>query len=121
MKQVLTENAPKPVGPYSQAVKANGFLFISGQLGIDKDGNVKDTIEEQTEQAIENIKAILKKENLDLKNVVKVTVYLKDMNDFGKMNSVYEKYFTGKPARACIGVNLFKNFKIEIEAIAVYE
>jgi len=105
MKQVLTENAPKPVGPYSQAVKANGFLFISGQLGIDK----------------ENIKAILKKENLDLKNVVKVTVYLKDMNDFGKMNSVYEKYFTGKPARACIGVNLFKNFKIEIEAIAVYE
>ena len=121
MKQILTEDAPKPVGPYSQAVKANGFLFISGQLGIDRDGNVRETVEEQTEQAIKNIRAILRKENLDLNNVVKVTVYLRDMDDFGKMNSVYEKYFTGKPARACVGVGLIKNFKIEIEAIAVYE
>ena len=120
MKIILSENAPKPVGSYSQAVKANGFLFISGQLGIDKDGNVKETIEEQTEQALENIRSILKKENLDLKNVVKVTIFLKDMEDFGKMNSVYERYFK-IPARACVGVNLFKNFKIEIEAVASYE
>ncbi|MCK4636454.1 MAG: RidA family protein [Methanomicrobia archaeon] len=120
MKTVLSENAPKPVGPYSQAVKANGFLFISGQLGMDKNGNVKETIEGQTEQALENIKAILSKENLDLDNVVKVTIFLNDMENFGKMNSVYEKYLKA-PARACFGVNLIKNFKIEIEATASYE
>jgi len=120
MKIILSENAPRPVGPYSQAVKANRFLFVSGQLGMGRNGNVKETIEEQTEQALENIRSILKEESLDLKNVVKVTIFLKDMEDFGKMNSVYERYFK-TPARACVGVNLFKNFKIEIEAVASYE
>ncbi|MEA1993573.1 MAG: RidA family protein [Euryarchaeota archaeon] len=120
MKPILTKNAPEPVGPYSQAVKTDGFLFISGQLGIDNDGNVKETVEEQTTQALENIQAILKKENLELQNVAKITVYLSDMNNFDKMNSVYKKYFQ-RPARACIGVTLFKTFKVEIEAVAVYE
>lgn len=121
MKIIFSEKAPKPVGPYSQAVKANGFLFVSGQLGIDPEGNVKRNIEDQTEQCILNIKSILEKEGLTLKNVVKATVYLKSMDDFQKMNAIYEKYFIGKPARACIGVGLIKDFKVEIEAIASYD
>jgi len=121
MKPIFTEKAPKPVGPYSQAVKSNGFLFISGQLGVDTEGHVPDTIEGQTEQCIKNIKSILEHEGLTLENVVKATVFLTDMGNFSQMNSVYEKYFTGKPARAAIGVALLKNFKIEIEVIASYE
>jgi 2-iminobutanoate/2-iminopropanoate deaminase len=121
MKQIFTEKAPKPVGPYSQAIQCGGFLFVSGQLGVDTEGNVKDSIEGQTEQVIQNIKVILEKEGLTLQKVVKATVYLKDMNDFQKMNGVYEKYFTGKPARAAVGVSLIKNFEVEIEVIASYE
>jgi 2-iminobutanoate/2-iminopropanoate deaminase len=121
MKAIYTEKAPQPVGPYSQAIKSNGFLFVSGQLGVDTDGNVPDTIEGQTEQSIKNIKEILAKENLTLKNVVKATVFLTTMDDFPNMNSVYEKHFTGKPARAAVGVSLLKNFKVEIEVIATYE
>jgi len=121
MKPVFSKNIPKPVGPYSPAVKANGFLFISGQLGMDVHGIVKETIEEQTKQVLENIKAILAEENLGLENVVKVTVYLKNMEDFAKMNSVYEKYFKTPARMTCGGLSFSKNFKIEIEAIASYE
>ncbi|MBU7014949.1 MAG: hypothetical protein HXS52_02065 [Theionarchaea archaeon] len=121
MKPVYTEKAPKPVGPYSQAVKSNGFLFVSGQLGVDVKGITTDTIEGQTEQCILNIRNILEQEGLSLEKVVKATVYLADMNDFQKMNSVYEKYFTGKPARAAVGVSLLKNFKVEIEVVATYQ
>jgi 2-iminobutanoate/2-iminopropanoate deaminase len=121
MKTIYTEKAPKPVGPYSQAVKSNGFLFVSGQLGVDVHGTTKDTIEGQTEQCILNIRHILEQEGLSLEKVVKATVYLADMNDFQKMNSVYEKYFTGKPARAAVGVALLKNFKVEIEVVASFE
>jgi 2-iminobutanoate/2-iminopropanoate deaminase len=120
MKKIFTENAPAPVGPYSQAVKANGFLFISGQLGIDKEGNAKKTVEEQTAQALENIKAILAEENLGLENIVKMTVFLTDMGNFSKMNGVYKKYLS-TPARACVGVSLIKDFHVEIEAVAAYE
>lgn len=118
MKIIYTEKAPKPVGPYSQAVKSNGFLFVSGQLGVDANGAKKDTIEGQTEQCILNIKHILEKEGLSLENVVKATVFLTDMDNFKKMNSVYEKYFTGKPARAAVGVSLLPGFKVEIEVVA---
>jgi 2-iminobutanoate/2-iminopropanoate deaminase len=121
MKAVLSKNAPKPVGPYSQAMKSNGFLFVSGQLGVDTEGNVGKTIEEQTEQCIHNLTSILKEEGLTLEHVVKATVFLTDMNNFSKMNSVYEKHFTGKPARACVGVGLIKGFLVEIEVVASYE
>ena len=121
MQSIFTEKAPKPVGPYSQAVKSNGFLFVSGQLGVDTAGKVPDTIEGQTEQCIKNIKSILEQEGLTLQKVVKATVYLKDMTDFQKMNAVYEKFFTGKPARAAVGVSLIKDFRVEIEVIATYE
>ncbi|WP_456321948.1 Rid family detoxifying hydrolase, partial [Palaeococcus sp. (in: euryarchaeotes)] len=88
MKEIVfSESAPKPIGPYSQAVKAGNFLFIAGQIPADKDGNlVKGDIKAQTRQVLENIKAILEAAGGSLENVVKVTVYLKDMNDFGAMN-----------------------------------
>lgn len=88
---------------------------------MDVHGIVKETIEEQTKQVLENIKAILAEENLGLENVVKVTVYLKNMEDFAKMNSVYEKYFKTPARMTCGGLSFSKNFKIEIEAIASYE
>ncbi|MCD6559410.1 MAG: RidA family protein [Palaeococcus sp.] len=122
MKEIVfSENAPKPIGPYSQAVKAGNFLFIAGQIPADKDGNlVKGDIKAQTRQVLENIKAILEAAGGSLENVVKVTVYLKDMNDFGAMNEVYSEYFgNSKPARAAVEVaRLPKDVGIEIEAIA---
>ncbi len=126
MKQILnTEQAPKAIGPYSQAVKANGFLFISGQLPADKDsGSIVDGgIAVQTQQSLENIKAILAAAGSSFSNVVKTTVYLKDMNDFAAMNEVYANYFTQQcPARACIQVaRLPKDAMVEIEVIATLE
>ncbi len=122
MKEVVfSGDAPRPIGPYSQAVKVGNFLFISGQIPADKDGNlVKGDIKAQTRQVLENIKAILEAAGAGLENVVKVTVYLKDMNDFGAMNEVYSEYFgESKPARAAVEVSrLPKDVKIEIEAIA---
>ena len=122
MKEVVfSGDAPRPIGPYSQAVKEGNFLFISGQIPADKDGNlVKGDIKAQTRQVLENIKAILEAAGAGLENVVKVTVYLKDMNDFGAMNEVYAEYFgESKPERAAIEVaRLPKDVGIEIEAIA---
>lgn len=125
MKEIIfTENAPKPIGPYSQAIKASGeILFISGQIPIDNAGNiVGNDIIVQTRQVIANIESILKSQNLSLQNVVKTTVLLKNMNDFSEMNKVYEEYFKeSKPARAAYEVaRLPKDVLIEIEAIAVY-
>ncbi|MGB9702523.1 MAG: RidA family protein [Candidatus Kapaibacteriota bacterium] len=125
MKQkVLTKNAPAPIGPYSQGVIAEGkFLFISGQIPLTPEGNFAgNTIEEQTHQSIKNIEAILKEVGLSLKNVVKTTVLMQDLADFGKMNEVYEGYFSeSKPARAAFQVaRLPKDALIEIEAIAVF-
>ena len=119
---VSTENAPKAIGPYSQAVKANGFLFLSGQIPLDKDTNliVGDTIEAQAEQVIKNINAILSSQGLGFESVVKTTCFLSDMADFSKFNSVYEKYFISKPARSLVAVKtLPKNVLVEIEVIAL--
>lgn len=125
MKEIIfTENAPKPIGPYSQAIKASGeLLFISGQIPIDNAGNiVGNDITVQTRQVIANIESILKSQNLSLLNIVKTTVLLKNMNDFSEMNKVYEEFFKeSKPARAAYEVaRLPKDVLIEIEAIAVY-
>ena len=123
-EQVLTPNAPAPIGPYSQAVIAEGkYLFISGQIPFTPEGKLAgETIEEQTHQAIKNIEAILNQAGLTLENVVKTTVLMVDLGDFGKMNAIYESYFgSSKPARAAYQVSrLPKDVLIEIEAIAVF-
>ncbi len=121
---IETEKAPKPVGPYSQAIKAGGMVFVSGQVGIDPETGekVEGGIEKETEQTLQNVRAILEEAGLTLKDVAKVTVYLKDINDFSRMNQVYSQVFAEhKPARACVETNLVKDFLVEIDAIAVTE
>lgn len=123
-KEIInTSNAPSAIGPYSQGVKAGNMLFISGQIPVNPISNeIPKTIEEQTKQSLENVKAILKEAGATLDSVVKTTVFLTDLNDFVKMNEVYATYFDGeiKPARAAIEVSrLPKDVKIEIEAIAI--
>jgi len=117
---IFSQDAPSPIGPYSQAVRAGDFIFISGQLGINREGKMEEGIKEQTERAIKNIEAILKAAGSSLRDVVRVTVYLANIDDFGDMNKVYEKYFGDiKPARVTVGgCKLPKNAKIEIEAVA---
>ncbi len=121
-KVICTEQAPKAVGPYSQAIEANGFLFISGQIPIDpQTGKVIDGgIKEQTEQVLKNIGAILKEAGLSYSNVVKTTCLLNDMDNFAAMNEVYARYFTADmPARAAYGVvRLPLGVMVEIECIA---
>jgi 2-iminobutanoate/2-iminopropanoate deaminase len=122
MKVVKTEKAPTPVGPYSQAVEAGSIVFVSGQVGIDPEtgSKVKGGIEKETEQTLTNIAAILEEAGLTTKDVAKVTVYLKDINDFSAMNQVYSVFFQDhKPARACVEANLVKDFLVEIDAVAV--
>ena len=123
MKQIIaTENAPKAVGPYSQAVEVNGTVYISGQIPVvPADGSVPESIEAQTRQSLKNIGAILEKTGLKYSNVVKTTVLLADIADFAAMNAVYAEFFTEeKPARACYQVAaLPMGVKVEIEAIAV--
>lgn len=123
-KTIFTENAPAPIGPYSQAIAAEGkFIFISGQIPLTPNGTLAgEDIKSQTHQAIKNIQAILQAENLTLKNVVKTTVLLKSMDDFAVMNQIYEEYFAeSKPARAAFQVGkLPRDVLIEIEAIAFY-
>jgi 2-iminobutanoate/2-iminopropanoate deaminase len=119
---VLTDRGPKPIGPYSQAVRTNGFLFVSGQVALDpKTGEMTGTnIRPQTERVFENIKGILEAAGSNLHHVVKTTVFLKDMNDFSTMNEVYAKYFTtAPPARSTVQVSrLPKDALVEIEVIA---
>lgn len=123
MKKVIaTENAPKAVGPYSQAIAANGILYISGQIPVvPADGSVPDGIADQTRQSLKNIGAILAEAGMDYDNVVKTTVLLDDIANFKAMNDVYAEFFTGdKPARACYQVAaLPMGVKVEIEAVAV--
>jgi 2-iminobutanoate/2-iminopropanoate deaminase len=124
LKVIQTGEAPAPVGPYSQAVESQGMVFVSGQVGINpKTGKkVEGGIEKETEQVLKNIKAILEKAGLTLENVAKVTVYLKDINDFQSMNGVYSQFFSQhKPARACVEANMVKDFLVEIDCIAVRE
>jgi len=118
---VQTENAPKPVGPYSQAIKAGGFLFVSGQLGIEpKQGKiVASDVSMQTRQVLENIKAILQAAGYTLNDVVKTEVFLLSMAMFKEFNSEYEKYFPlDAPARVTIATQLPANALVEVSVIA---
>lgn len=122
MEKIHTERAPEAIGPYSQAIVANGFVFASGQIPIvPETGEIKEgCIKCQTKQIMENIGAILKAANTDFSRVVKTTCFLADMNDFAKFNEVYGEYFTGKPARSCVAVkDLPKGVKAEVEVIAL--
>jgi len=121
MKTIQSDKAPAAIGPYSQAITAAGLLFASGQIPLDPaTGAIKgDTIEVQTEQAVANVKAVLEEAGLTFENVVKTTCYLADMADFAAFNTVYAKYFTGKPARSCVAVKaLPKGALVEIEVTA---
>jgi 2-iminobutanoate/2-iminopropanoate deaminase len=121
-KFISTTNAPGAVGPYSQAVKTGNLIFVSGQIPFVPETMklVSEDIAEQTHQSLKNLKAILEEAGASLEDVVKVTLFIKDMNDFGKINEVYAQYFnTNKPARACVEVvRLPLDVKIEAEAIA---
>ncbi len=120
-EQIITKDAPSAIGPYSQAIKANGFVFLSGQIGINpKDGSVAETLEEQTTQVLNNIAAILKEANSGFYKVVKTSVFLQDLKDFEAMNKIYETYFKAPyPARSTFQVaKLPKDVKVEIEVIA---
>lgn len=122
MQVISTPDAPSAIGPYSQAVSINGFLFIFGQVAlVPKTGEViGSTINEQAEQCCKNIQAILKANDMTFANVVKTTCFLDDMTDFSAFNNVYENYFISKPARSCVAVKeLPKKLLCEIEVIAV--
>lgn len=122
---IKTKKAPSAISPYSQAIRVENLLFLSGQISIKPETNefIDGDIEIQTEQVLKNIKAILEAGNSSLEDVVKVTIYLQDMKDFALVNKIYSKYFENSlPARACIEVsNLPKNARIEIEAIAMID
>jgi 2-iminobutanoate/2-iminopropanoate deaminase len=123
MKEIVTtDRGPKPIGPYSQAVKTSGFLFLSGQVALDpKTGDLTGTdVRQQTERVMENIKGILEAAGSNLHHVIKTTVFLKDMNDFPAMNEVYGRYFSAAPpARSTVQVaRLPKDALVEIEVVA---
>lgn len=119
---IYSKNAPEPIGPYSQGIKFNNLVFTSGQIPIDPStGNFIDgDIRAQTKQTIRNIESILEAAGSDLSKVIKVTVFLKDITEFGAMNEIYEEYFgKSKPARSTIeAAKLPKDAKIEIDAVA---
>jgi 2-iminobutanoate/2-iminopropanoate deaminase len=120
---VMTDKAPKPIGPYSQAVIAGNFIYVSGQIGINPTTGemVADDIKTEAKQVMENIGAVLKAAGSDYSNIVKTTIYLKDINDFKAVNEVYSEYFKGEyPARETVGVaSLPKNARVEISVIAL--
>ena len=121
MKVIETKKAPAAVGPYSQAIEINGFLYASGQVAIDPEVGkiVANDIEGQAEQACKNVGAILDAAGIDFSNVVKTTCFLADIADFKKFNEVYAKYFISKPARSCVAVkDLPLGALCEIEIIA---
>lgn len=122
MKKVIsTKGAPAAIGPYSQAIKAGGFLYASGQIPINPVTGQIDTttIEDQTERVCQNIGEILKAAGTDYEHVIKTTCFLAEMGDFAAFNGVYEKYFTGKPARSCVAVKkLPKDVLCEVEVVA---
>lgn len=120
-KKVSTDRAPKPVGPYSQAIVAGNTIYVAGQGPFDpKTGKMPATFEEQAVQVLENIKAIVEGAGATLADVVKVNVYLADLANFAKMNEVYKRYFVEDyPARATVGTQLLAEMSIEVECIAV--
>jgi len=122
-KVVQTEGAPKAIGPYSQAIQAGGFLFLSGQIPLDpRTGElIKGDIDLQTKRVLENIKGVLESQKLGMEDVVKVTIFLKNIENFNQVNEIYGTYFpTSPPARSTVEVaRLPRNAEIEIEAIAL--
>ena len=121
MNTIHTESAPKAVGPYSQAIVSNGFVFTSGQIAINPDTNTVEAtdINGQSEQVMKNLKAVLEAAGSSFGKAVKTTCFLADMNDFATFNEVYSRYFTSLPARSCVAVKtLPKNVLVEVEVIA---
>lgn len=122
MKKIHTSSAPAAIGPYSQAIKANGFVFTSGQIALDPATGavVEGGIAEQTHRICQNLKAVLEEAGSSLSDVVKTVCFLADMGDFAAFNDVYGQYFTEKPARSCVAVKtLPKNVLAEVEVIAL--
>lgn len=120
-KVISTKNAPGAIGPYSQAIEVNGFVYASGQIPIiPETGELAQGIEAQAKQALTNVKGIMEAAGLGMDNIVKTTVFIKDMNDFAKVNEVYATFFTSDfPARSCVEVaRLPKDVLIEVEVIA---
>lgn len=122
MKEIIsTQNAPAAVGPYSQAVKAGGFIWCSGQIALDPESGVlvSNEIKSQTEQVMKNISAVLAASGATFEDVVKTSCFLADINDFAEFNDVYAKYFTSRPARSCVAAAaLPKGALVEVEVIA---
>lgn len=122
MKSVNSDNAPAAIGPYSQAIATDQYIFCSGQIGIDPNtGELVDGVENQVKQAMNNLQEVLRAAGSSLESVVKTTLFLKNMSDFAKVNEVYGSYFTDhKPARSTVEVsNLPKGALFEIEAVAL--
>lgn len=121
MEYIHTEKAPEAIGPYTQAIKANGLVFTSGQIAINPaSGSVEATdIEGQTKQVCENLKAVLEASGTSIEKAVKTVCFLKNMEDFAAFNSIYGAYFTSKPARSCVAAkHLPKDVLVEVEVIA---
>lgn len=121
MKEIKTTKAPGAIGPYSQAIEVNGLVYTSGQIGIDPaTGAIVEGVEAQAHQVCKNLTELLKAAGTSMDNVVKTTVFIKDMNDFGTVNVIYAQYFTEPyPARSCVEVaRLPKDVLVEIEVIA---
>ena len=120
-KIISTDKAPAAIGPYSQAIEAGGLLFASGQIPVDPaTGNIPDGIEAQAIQALTNVRNLVEAAGLTMDNIVKTSVFIRDMNDFAKVNAIYETFFTSDyPARSCVEVShLPKDVLIEVEVIA---
>ena len=121
---IKTENAPAPIGPYNQAIKTNGTLYVSGQIALDpKSGELMlDNIEEETEMVMENLKAVVEAAGLTMENIIKTSIFISDMNNFSRINEVYGSYFEKDfPARETVQVSVLpKNVNVEISCIAVF-
>ena len=121
MEKIITEKAPAAIGPYSQGIAVNGFVFTSGQIPVDPvSGNIPEGIAAQAEQSCRNVGAVLEAAGSGFENVVKTTCFLANISDFAAFNEVYAKYFVTKPARSCVAVkDLPKGVLVEVEVIAI--
>ena len=121
IETIRTEHAPAPIGPYSQGKKFGDLLFTAGQIGLDADGNLPESVADQTRQALVNLSEVLQAGGASLEGVIKTTIFLADMNDFGQVNEVYAEYFgESRPARSTVqAARLPKDALVEIEAVAV--
>ena len=121
MQKIHSDKAPKAIGPYSQAILVNNMLYTSVQIPLNLEGNiVGDNITEQTEQVMQNLKAVLEEAGTSFENAIKTTCFLSDMANFAGFNEVYSKYFTSNPARSCVSVKeLPKQVLVEVEVIAL--